>query len=1482
MAEQTTLQQAAEDYYRRGWHLTPVIGKDPLLDEWPTTLLSFEDLKEQFLSNGSGYGIGGLLGDPSRDLVDVDLDVPEAVAAARYFLEEDTLTVGRQSNPRSHLLYTCRGLSTKKFKHPNIGMIAELRSTGCQTVLPPSVHPSGEPYVWANDLETPFPMEADKLREAVTKLATAALTARFLPESSRHDFALALAGFLLWPGRLDEETTLEVMRVAWEVAGFHDAKHRLESLRDLEGIVESTAEKIEAGEDIQGTGTLEDLTDESFTKTLKKWWGLGKRSRKEASEDERLNQADRLVRYARNAVTEFFKDENGEPHALVGREPVPLNSRSYPMLRRLMFEEEERSCNGEALKTAAGTMAAFAEFSGNTRNLYVRSAFLDDTLYFELGQNRVVKVGTTGWKLIDDPPVLFRRYSNLKELPNPEPGGDLTDLLAFANLKTDRDCRLFLAYVVTVVLPHIARPILNTTGPMGSGKTTLGRLVKKLIDPTAPEFVRVAYRDFLQKAAHTYVLALDNQSVLSADTTDTICRLVTGEADSKRRLYSDDDDIIYQLKRAVILNAINPPSDRADLLDRSLMLELERIEDTARRDEEAMWRAFEEQHGKLLGSIFDTLSKTLALHPDLKLTRKPRLADFGGYAAAVYKALGYSSEIFLQDWDSVVKVQHQATIDGSPVALAILEFMRDKEEHTDTSSGLHKDLEDVAANLNINTKRDKEWPKSARYLWRRIREVSSVLNDEGVETYRSRTNTNKTITLRKKRKSNGTDGTPGEKLIDKPNTSAINTISNGTSNGTEASNGTSNGTPSKPESAISEASAISANLMAPLTTPAIPYTYAESGDSAISAVRFTLISDGGLSDVVRTLEEAPVIGLDIETTGLDPHTDDIRLVQVADGNHTFVVDAFRVDPRPLFEAIASKTLLAHNAKFELSWIKEKFDIEPEDVRDTMLMSQVLYAGDCSIEHGIGPTAQRELGIELDKTLQKSAWSAETLTQAQLDYAATDAVVLLPLYGELDKKIKDAGLENIVRLEHRVLPAIVRMGLSGVAVDQEGWNALVPKTQHEIKEVEHSLLEVVPPRLGKVRRWNPKSPTDAEQLLKAGGIDVPDTSAKTFKKHLDNPVARAIVEYRKAKSAKDETKLEECERVLLELVGPPPTKTTSWNFGSHAQVKEIAHLLGYDLPDTTELTLLHYHEEHPFFGLLLRYRKLSKKVSTYGENWFKDSYREGRVRPNWRQNTTTTGRMACSNPNLQNLPRGSEHRSMFVAPAGRKLVIADYSQVELRIAAKIAGDEGMLEAFRSGEDIHTETAKILAGVEEPTKEQRSKAKAINFGLLYGMRPSSLPNYALQHYDLALTEEEAQEFYDRYFAARKGLKIWHKRMGSAFFTRGRCISVSTLLGRRRKDIENLNEVLNHPVQGTGADGLKLALALLHEQRDKYPSAVPVIVCHDEIVMECDESKAEKVMSWLVETMEAAMDEAVNRDDTPVPIEVEARIADRWSKG
>jgi DNA polymerase-1 len=186
---------------------------------------------------------------------------------------------------------------------------------------------------------------------------------------------------------------------------------------------------------------------------------------------------------------------------------------------------------------------------------------------------------------------------------------------------------------------------------------------------------------------------------------------------------------------------------------------------------------------------------------------------------------------------------------------------------------------------------------------------------------------------------------------------------------------------------------------------------------------------------------------------------------------------------------------------------------------------------------------------------------------------------------------------------------------------------------------------------------------------------------------------------------------------LNALAPEHPDGKVWNFGSHQQIRKAAKLLGVHLPNTSDETLALYAKEHEFISALRNHRKISELASTYGAGWLESGhYRDGRVYASWRQLRAATGRMACDHPNLQNIPRSGLLRSYICAPEGRVLVIADYSQIELRIAAKISGEQEMLSAYAECRDLHTLTAQSLTGREEITNDDRKLAKAVNFGLL----------------------------------------------------------------------------------------------------------------------------------------------------------------------
>lgn len=306
-------------------------------------------------------------------------------------------------------------------------------------------------------------------------------------------------------------------------------------------------------------------------------------------------------------------------------------------------------------------------------------------------------------------------------------------------------------------------------------------------------------------------------------------------------------------------------------------------------------------------------------------------------------------------------------------------------------------------------------------------------------------------------------------------------------------------------------------------------------------------------------------------------------------------------------------------------------------------------------------------------------------------------------------------------------------------------------------------------------------------------------------------------------------------------------------------------------------------KHPIIEQILDYRTLTKLKSTYADGLLKEISADGRIHTNFQMTVTATGRLSSTEPNLQNIPvrreLGAQIRKMFVASPGKVLVDADYSQIELRLLAHIANDETMIAAFRSGEDIHAVTASQVFGVPlaEVTPLQRSHAKAVNFGIVYGISAFSLAQ------DIGVFQSEAKAYMDSYFAKYHGVRAYMTHVVEQAKADG---YVTTLFGRRR-DLPELKSsnfnlrsfgervALNMPIQGTAADIIKAAMVRVDARmRAEGLEAQLLLQVHDELIVECPAEEAETVKAILVEEMEHVV-------DYRVPLLVDAKIGASWAE-
>ena len=355
-------------------------------------------------------------------------------------------------------------------------------------------------------------------------------------------------------------------------------------------------------------------------------------------------------------------------------------------------------------------------------------------------------------------------------------------------------------------------------------------------------------------------------------------------------------------------------------------------------------------------------------------------------------------------------------------------------------------------------------------------------------------------------------------------------------------------------------------------------------------------------------------------------------------------------------------------------------------------------------------------------------------------------------------------------------------------------------------------------------------------------------------------------------AEVDTTVEHLNQIVREQLGPEKVPEAGIQWSSPAKVQSVFAALDIQLPDTKDATIKAEAESsnHPILPLFLRYRGLSKMAGTYGKGWLKFVHPEtNRIHADWKQIGAESGRMSCREPNLQNLPREKMgYRACFVAPPGRVLIKADYSQIELRLVAEMANDKEMIKAFNEGQDLHKLAGERIIGDlgNRDPSAVRAIGKVANFGLTYGMGAIRLASYA-KNWGVSLTVEQATETRNAYFEAFPALRSWQYRQGKEQITR-------TLTGRRRVVGDKYTLALASPVQGSGADGLKLALAKLREIPGPE-GAFPVLTIHDEIVIETPADKVDEAKTWLEKAMVEGMQECL----TKVPVVVDIKVIEAW---
>jgi hypothetical protein len=382
--------------------------------------------------------------------------------------------------------------------------------------------------------------------------------------------------------------------------------------------------------------------------------------------------------------------------------------------------------------------------------VFVRVGEYDGRLYLDLTDEswRVAEVDESGWRIVSDPPVRFRRTKRMQPLPGPERGGSVRLLRRLINVP-DNQWPLVLGWVVQAMRPSGPYPILKLNGEQGSAKSTTAKVLRTIIDPQAGLLQRPprSERDLMITAANSWVPSFDNLSFITAEMSDALCMLATGGSYSTRALYSDDDEALIVAKRPVIINGIEDVGTRSDLLDRSIHLELPRIDEKHRRSEQSIMAELVTAHPLILGALLDAVSVAIRDLPTItRLNREwPRMMDFAQWAVAAEPALTLSAGEFMKAYDANRADAHQTALETSPVAVAIQRYMqgpyvdsggqvinRTRPEVVLTATELLD-----AISIGQDT-RARSWPKTPKVLSGVLARLAPNLRHVGIEVVQHR------------------------------------------------------------------------------------------------------------------------------------------------------------------------------------------------------------------------------------------------------------------------------------------------------------------------------------------------------------------------------------------------------------------------------------------------------------------------------------------------------------------------------------------------------------------------------------------------------------------------------------------------------------------------------------------------------------------------------------------------------------------------
>lgn len=450
--------------------------------------------------------------------------------------------------------------------------------------------------------------------------------------------------------------------------------------------------------------------------------------------DEKQSQASLLVKFVERHF-ELFHDHNKDVFARDRKTGEVRNLASRQFRDALVagfYSDSGKAPRDQSVREALSTLAGLGRFQGDCREVHLRTAGAADDYFLDLavqGSSQAVRIRPGKWEIVESPEAMFARPESMQPIQPPIPGGSIEQLWRVANIPCGSRL-LALAWLIECLRPDTPYPVLELLGEQGSAKSTTQKALRQLIDPNACP-LRSAPKspeDLFVSAGVSSVMSLENVSHLPAPTQDAICVLATGGGFAKRKLYSDADESVISVKRPLILNGISAAVTAQDLVDRTITIETPVISE--RLEVTDLWREYDAELPRLLGALLDIAAKALELLPKLHIPadERPRLVEFARLGMAVAAATGHTPEDFLREFNASRQESLARTIDASPVAAAVVEFV-EANPH-----GMTAPAKEILQTLERHRPPGCDsWPRSAKGLGDALRRAAPNLRQIGIE-----------------------------------------------------------------------------------------------------------------------------------------------------------------------------------------------------------------------------------------------------------------------------------------------------------------------------------------------------------------------------------------------------------------------------------------------------------------------------------------------------------------------------------------------------------------------------------------------------------------------------------------------------------------------------------------------------------------------------------------------------------------------------